>query len=153
LPGAVFAPARAGHQPGRTLRREKQQLLLHAISDYYQQQYQPACALRGDRPLPIIASGHLTTVGASKSDAVRDIYIGTLDAFPAQHFPPADYIALGHIHRAQVVGGCEHIRYSGSPIALSFDETGKSKSVNLVTLATGACAVDPWRCPSPSRWR
>lgn len=44
-------------------------------------------ALRGDRPLPIIASGHLTTVGASKSDAVRDIYIGTLDAFPAQHFP------------------------------------------------------------------
>ena len=74
--------SQAGHSG-----REKQQLLLHAISDYYQEQYQQACALRGDRPLPIIASGHLTTVGASKSDAVRDIYIGTLDAFPAQHFP------------------------------------------------------------------
>jgi hypothetical protein len=36
--------------------------------------------------LPIIASGHLTTVGASKSDAVRDIYIGTLDAFPRKTF-------------------------------------------------------------------
>lgn len=142
-PGAVFCPvpflrprelvtSQAGHSSG-----EKQQQLLSAISDYYQQQYQQACALRGDRPLPIIASGHLTTVGASKSDAVRDIYIGTLEAFPASHFPPVDYIALGHIHRAQLVGGNEHIRYSGSPISLSFDETGKSKSVNLVTFADG----------------
>ncbi|HHG8773505.1 TPA: exonuclease subunit SbcD [Raoultella planticola] len=142
-PGAIFCPvpflrprelvtSQAGHSSG-----EKQQQLLSAISDYYQQQYQEACALRGDRPLPIIASGHLTTVGASKSDAVREIYIGTLDAFPASHFPPADYIALGHIHRAQVVGGGEHIRYCGSPIALSFDETGKPKSVNLVTFSAG----------------
>ena len=142
-PGAIFCPvpflrprelvtSQAGHSSG-----EKQQLLLSAISDYYQQQYEAACALRGDRPLPIVASGHLTTVGASKSDAVRDIYIGTLEAFPASHFPPVDYIALGHIHRAQKIGGSDHIRYSGSPIALSFDETGKSKSVNLVTFSDG----------------
>ncbi|MGO4019286.1 exonuclease subunit SbcD [Klebsiella michiganensis] len=146
-PGAIFCPvpflrprelvtSQAGHSGG-----EKQQLLLSAISDYYQQQYQLACELRGDLALPIIASGHLTTVGASKSEAVREIYIGTLDAFPANRFPPADYIALGHIHRAQVVGGCEHIRYSGSPIPLSFDETGKNKSVNLVTFANG-CLKD-----------
>ncbi|ECG8588449.1 exonuclease subunit SbcD [Salmonella enterica subsp. salamae] len=116
---------------------EKQQQLLHAIADYYQQQYQQACLLRGDRNLPVIATGHLTTVGASKSDAVRDIYIGTLDAFPAQHFPPADYIALGHIHREQCVGGMAHIRYCGSPIALSFDECGKNKCVHLVTFDQG----------------
>ena len=153
-PGAIFCPvpflrprelvtSQAGHSSG-----EKQQLLLTAISDYYQQQYQQACALRGDRPLPIIASGHLTTVGASKSDAVREIYIGTLDAFPASRFPPVDYIALGHIHRAQIVGGCEHIRYSGSPISLSFDETGKSKSVNLVTFTDGRLTdVSPLTVP------
>ena len=145
-PGAIFCPvpflrprelvtSQAGHSGG-----EKQQLLLNAISDYYQQQYEAACALRGDRPLPIVASGHLTTVGASKSDAVRDIYIGTLAAIPAWHFPPVDYVALGHIHRAQKIGGSEHIRYSGSPIALSFDETGKSKSVNLVTFSDGHLA-------------
>jgi exonuclease SbcD len=116
---------------------EKQQHLLQAITDYYAQQYADACALRGDRALPVIATGHLTTVGASKSDAVRDIYIGTLDAFPAQNFPAADYIALGHIHRAQMIGGCDHIRYCGSPIALSFDETGKSKSVHLVSFENG----------------
>lgn len=50
---------------------------------------------------------------------------------------PADYIALGHIHRAQCVGGTEHIRYCGSPIALSFDECGKSKCVHLVTFDQG----------------
>ena len=145
-PGAIFCPvpflrprelvtSQAGHSGG-----ENQQLLLNAISAYYQQQYEAACALRGDRPLPIVASGHLTTVGASKSDAVRDIYIGTLEAFPASHFPPVDYVALGHIHRAQKIGGSDHIRYSGSPIALSFDETGKSKSVNLVTFSDGHLA-------------
>lgn len=116
---------------------EKQQHLLAAITDYYQQHYADACKLRGDQPLPIIATGHLTTVGASKSDAVRDIYIGTLDAFPAQNFPPADYIALGHIHRAQIIGGMEHVRYCGSPIPLSFDECGKSKYVHLVTFSNG----------------
>lgn len=153
-PGAVFCPVPflrprdiVTSQAGLS-GSEKQQHLLAAITDYYQQQYQQACDLRGDAPLPIIASGHLTTVGASKSDAVRDIYIGTLDAFPAQNFPPVDYIALGHIHRPQVIGGQEHIRYCGSPIALSFDETGKAKSVNLVTFADGRLAdVTPLTVP------
>ena len=120
--------------------QEKQQHLLGAITDYYQQQYEAACTLRGDLALPIIATGHLTTVGASKSDAVRDIYIGTLDAFPAQNFPPANYIALGHIHRAQKIGGTEHIRYCGSPIALSFDECGKNKYVHRVDFLDGKLA-------------
>ena len=145
-PGAVFCPVPflrprdiMTSQAGLS-GQEKQLHLLQAITDYYQQQYQAACELRGDSVLPIIASGHLTTVGASKSDAVRDIYIGTLDAFPAQNFPPADYIALVHIHRPQKPGGQEHIRYSGSPIALSFDETGNSKYVNLVTFSAGKLA-------------
>lgn len=145
-PGAVFCPVPFLRPRDITVSQaglsgaQKQQQLLSAITDYYQQQFTDACALRGDKPLPIIASGHLTTVGASKSDAVRDIYIGTLDAFPAQNFPAADYIALGHIHRAQKIGGQEHIRYCGSPIALSFDETGKNKSVNLVSFSEGKLA-------------
>ncbi|AWH87431.1 exonuclease subunit SbcD [Limnobaculum parvum] len=113
---------------------EKQQALLEAISQHYQQIYQLAKEKQQQyaKPLPIIVTGHLTTVGASTSDSVRDIYIGTLDAFPAQAFPPADYIALGHIHRPQKVAKSEYIRYSGSPIPLSFDETGQEKSVVLV---------------------
>jgi exonuclease SbcD len=116
---------------------EKQRSLMEAITEHYQQCHASALAARGEQLLPIIATGHLTTVGVTKTDAVRDIYIGTLDAFPAQNFPPADYIALGHIHRAQLIGGTEHIRYSGSPISLSFDETGRAKSVYLAEFGQG----------------
>lgn len=113
---------------------EKQIALQDAISAHYARCYHYACTLRDQLalPLPIIATGHLTTVGVTASDSVRDIYIGTLDAYPAQAFPPADYIALGHIHRPQRVTQSEHIRYSGSPIALSFDELGSEKSVYLI---------------------
>ena len=120
--------------------REKQHSLLQSITEHYQHCWQEAQAQRAALalPLPIIATGHLTTMGVTTSDAVRDIYIGTLDAFPADAFPPADYIALGHIHRSQRVANSEHIRYSGSPIPLSFDELGKEKSVLMVDFADGA---------------
>lgn len=118
---------------------EKQQALLDAIAERYQQLYQRAQRLRDalPAPVPIIATGHLTTVGASTTDSVREIYIGTLDAFPARLFPPAEYIALGHIHRPQIIGGNDGIRYCGSPIPLSFDEAGQPKQVNLVSFLNG----------------
>ncbi|AUY24424.1 MULTISPECIES: exonuclease subunit SbcD [Mixta] len=129
---------------------QKQLTLLSAITQHYQRSYQHARRLseQATTPLPVIATGHLTTVGVSKSEAVRDIYIGTLDAFPAQAFPPADYIALGHIHRAQRIANSEHIRYSGSPLPLSFDELGSEKSVFLVSFADGKLArVTPLPVP------
>lgn len=113
---------------------EKQLSLQTAIHDYYQASYQIAVAKRKELGLdiPIIATGHLTVIGAALTDSVRDIYIGTLDAFPSGAFPPADYIALGHIHRPQIIGEQQSIRYCGSPIALSFDEAQQQKSVCLV---------------------
>ncbi|MGG4608085.1 exonuclease subunit SbcD [Providencia sp. Me31A] len=113
---------------------EKQLSLQTAIHDYYKMSYQLALEQRATLGLdiPIIATGHLTVIGAALTDSVRDIYIGTLDAFPSGAFPPADYIALGHIHRPQVIGGQQHIRYCGSPIALSFDEATQQKSICLV---------------------
>lgn len=113
---------------------DKQGALKEAIADYYQRQYQAALDLRKQLNvnIPIIATGHLTTIGASVSDSVREIYIGTLEAFNATLFPPFDYIALGHIHRPQRVNKSDHIRYSGSPIPLSFDESAQQKSVCLI---------------------
>jgi DNA repair protein SbcD/Mre11 len=115
---------------------DKQQSLQQAIQQHYQNLYALAEAKRAELggDLPIIATGHLTTVGASASDSVREIYVGSLEAFPTSAFPPAAYIALGHIHRPQKVGGLEHIRYCGSPIALSFDEAKQQKEVLLVEL-------------------
>ena len=113
---------------------EKSKELGLAIRDHYQSLYTLAKqkSAAADNPLPIIATGHLTAMGVKSSESVRDIYIGSLEAFPAQYFPAADYIALGHIHRPQKVGGSEHIRYSGSPIPLSFDELSSQKQVVLV---------------------
>jgi len=129
--------------------REKQISLLEAIEQHYQHCFAAAQAQRDAQQstLPIIATGHLTTVGVTKSDSVRDIYIGTLDAFPAQAFPPADYIALGHIHRAQRIANSEHIRYSGSPIPLSFDELGREKSVFLLEFSATLDTVTPLTIP------
>jgi exonuclease SbcD len=111
---------------------DKQRKLGDAISELYQRCFEQAEQLNNTftTPVPIIATGHLTTVGASTSESVRDIYIGSLDAFNAALFPAADYIALGHIHRPQVVAKSEHIRYSGSPIALSFDELAADNATN-----------------------
>ncbi|MFI8736510.1 exonuclease subunit SbcD [Ectopseudomonas toyotomiensis] len=115
--------------------QDKQQSLQQAIAEHYRALYELAASKRDEQglTLPIIATGHLTTVGASASESVREIYVGSLEAFPTSAFPSADYIALGHIHRPQKVGGLEHIRYSGSPIALSFDEARQQKEVLLLT--------------------
>ncbi|TWX73312.1 exonuclease subunit SbcD [Colwellia sp. C1TZA3] len=121
---------------------EKQRSLQQAITGHYQTLFSQAQTLshadqNEDTRLPIIATGHLTTIGASTSESVRDIYIGTLEAFPASEFPAADYIALGHIHRPQKVTKSENIRYSGSPIALSFDEANTQKSIVIAEFKNG----------------
>ena len=127
---------------------DKQQSLQAAIQGHYVAVHAAACIRRDEletklgHKLPLIATGHLTTVGASSSESVREIYVGALEAFPTNAFPPVDYIALGHIHRPQLVGGLEHIRYCGSPIPLSFDEAKQQKEVLLVDLdANGLKAV------------
>lgn len=140
-------------QPGQTA-QDKQQALQAAIEATYQSVYAAAQALQAElqqsqgQSLPILATGHLTTVGASRSESVREIYVGSLDAFPTSAFPPVDYVALGHIHQPQKVGGLEHIRYCGSPIALSFDEVRQRKQMLLVELnAEGLQAVTPLEVP------
>jgi DNA repair protein SbcD/Mre11 len=133
---------------------QKQQSLQAAIQAHYQAVYLAARAKQEEinastgLVVPIIATGHLTTLGASISESVREIYVGSLETFPAAAFPPVAYIALGHIHRPQKVGGTEHIRYCGSPIPLSFDELRQQKEVLLVDLdANGLTAITPLPVP------
>ena len=126
----------------------KQQALQQAIADHYQAVYTAAETL-ADGQLPIIATGHLTTVGGQLTESVREIYIGTLTAFPVSAFPQADYIALGHLHRPQTVANQKHIRYSGSPIPLSFDEAGSDKEVILVEFKDNQLyKIDPVQVPA-----
>jgi len=82
---------------------------------------------------PIITMGHLFCIGGSTSDSERSIYVGNLGDIGADDFSNIfDYIALGHLHRPQKVGGKNHIRYSGSPYILSFSEIGYDKKVIVI---------------------
>lgn len=87
-------------------------------------------------PLPVIATGHLTVLGASRSDSERDIHIGGLGAFPADRFPKRfDYVALGHLHRPQMVQS--GVAYAGSPIPLSFSEADDTKILRVLDVHPG----------------
>ena len=96
---------------------------------------------------PVIAMGHLTVLGATTSDSERDIHIGNLGAVGADLFDGFDYTALGHLHRPQRVAGLETIRYSGSPIPLSFSEAADAKSVVIIETQAG-CTAEVRRTPS-----
>lgn len=101
-----------------------------AIRDHYAAQLTAARTLAQGRP--VLAMGHLTVLGATTSDSERDIHIGNLGSVGADIFDGFDYTALGHLHRPQRVAGNETIRYSGSPIALSFSEAADTKSVVIL---------------------
>lgn len=128
---------------------DKQVALQQAIRQHYNVVFQHAQQQRQaiGEPLPIIATGHLTTVGASESESVREIYVGSLEAYPSNAFPAADYVALGHIHRPQKVGGLEHIRYCGSPIQLAFDETANKEMLLVEMEETGLRTITPLPIP------
>lgn len=80
----------------------------------------------------VLLTGHLYIEGSAKSDdySERTREIGNLTGLPAALLPPADYYALGHLHRPQVLNG--NMRYSGSPLAMSFGEAGSAKSVAVL---------------------
>jgi exonuclease SbcD len=83
-----------------------------------------------------VVVAHAFVEGATTSDGERPLTraVGGIETVPSSVFDGAHYVALGHLHRPQKVGG-EHIRYSGAPLAFGFDEEGHGKSMTLVDLA------------------
>ena len=131
---------------GQTI-NDKESSLNQGIKQHYLDVYEEAIKLTKEQNLPIIATGHLTTVGGRTSESERDIYIGgTLDIgsdFLGKYF---DYVALGHLHINQTVG-VDHVRYSGSPIPLSFSESNQKKKVNIVSFENDVVSVEELEVP------
>lgn len=120
---------------------DKERKLAQGIKAHYAQIADIAIAQQAQlqakykRTIPIVATGHLFTVGGQtmEGDGVRDLYVGSLGSIGAEIFhPQIDYVALGHLHIPQVVGGQPHIRYAGSPIAMGFGESRQQKQVHLL---------------------
>jgi exonuclease SbcD len=95
--------------------------------------------------VPLIGMGHMHASGGRVSEeSERKLVIGGEEAVPlgmlAKEFA---YIALGHLHLAQQVGGWEHVRYSGSPLPMSFSEINYPHQVLRIDLeATGKVSVE-----------
>lgn len=135
---------------GDTQARESS--MLHGIYEHYQ----TLAKLCEHDTLPVIATGHLFTQGATPSaddDGMRKLYagetkVGTLGLVGLEAFEGFDYVALGHIHREQMVGGKPHIRYSGSPMAFCFDEVNQDKKVLVVDFQGKIPTVSPISVPT-----
>ncbi|ERP97795.1 hypothetical protein Q669_21555 [Labrenzia sp. C1B10] len=86
---------------------------------------------------------HAFVSGASGSESERSLTrVGGIETVTSEIFDGADYVALGHLHRPQMIDA-SHIRYSGSPLAFGFDEGEHAKSMCLVEIdASGRVTVE-----------
>ncbi|MGM9992062.1 MAG: exonuclease subunit SbcD [Candidatus Bruticola sp.] len=81
--------------------------------------------------IPIIYMGHLFVLGCQLSDKERALPVGNLEAVHNLGIEDkADYIALGHLHISQKVGGLEKCCYSGSPLHFSKSEIDRPEAKN-----------------------
>jgi exonuclease SbcD len=72
-----------------------------------------------------VLAAHLFCMGGQSSDSER-VFIGTAEKVDVNLFSRFDYAAFGHLHRYQKAG--PNAWYAGSPLAYSFDETGKANA-------------------------
>lgn len=75
---------------------------------------------------------HQFVTGAATCES-EEISVGGSDNVDASVFDGFDYVALGHLHGPQNIGG-NRMRYCGTPLKYSFSETGHDKSVTVVSL-------------------
>lgn len=118
-----------------------------AVKNYYDRWVEMTQELYG-KDIPIIAMGHLFMRGSMTSDGEREIHVGNLQGIESKYIhPDISYLALGHIHKPQRIGGSEMMRYSGSPIYLDFSETKYSKQVVIIDIEEGSLSATPEMIP------
>jgi DNA repair protein SbcD/Mre11 len=82
--------------------------------------------------------GHLMVMGGTMGGGERGAHTVFDYWVPATAFPGAtQYVALGHLHRAQQLAGPAPLHYCGAPLQLDFGETANDPQVNLVDVRPG----------------
>lgn len=98
-----------------------------------------------DPTLPTVLVGHLHVRGANPYQLFqiteRDDVILEAGNVPTSWA----YVALGHVHKPQALGGMAHVRYCGSLDRLDFGELGDDKGVVLLDIGpTGLRQGPTW---------
>jgi len=116
---------------------DKTTKLLKGVAEHYREISKKVGKLQDKKKkVPVIGMGHLFTRNAitNEGDGVRELYIGSVAHIDGKDISDGfDYMALGHLHMAQKVADSNIIRYSGSPIPMSFAEAIHKKHVLTVT--------------------
>lgn len=81
--------------------------------------------------IPRVLISHHFVGGASETESERPLSVGGSEMVSANSMADFDYVALGHLHRAQACR-FDHVRYSGSPLKYSFSEANDHKSFTVV---------------------
>ncbi|RHJ81471.1 exonuclease SbcCD subunit D C-terminal domain-containing protein [Parabacteroides sp. AM08-6] len=118
---------------------EDEDTYMAGINRMYRQLFDYADGVR-EPGEALIAMGHLHATGAELSDDDRSerVIMGGLESVSSDIFDKGlAYTALGHIHKAQRVGGRENVRYAGSPLPMSFSEKNYRHQVVNVVLEKG----------------
>lgn len=98
-------------------------------------------AMKADPAKRNVLLAHQFVTGAETFRS-EEINVGGLDNVDADVFKDFDYVALGHVHGPQNIGGDERIRFCGTPLKYSFSEARHVKSLTEVELKEkGSLAV------------
>lgn len=95
-------------------------------------------AARNTGNVPVVMTAHLALLGSNyECHQETGLLIGGEDCMdPGTMGHGYDYLALGHIHKAQTLKGSGgRIRYCGSPVPVSFDET-QAHTVSIVEIGS-----------------
>lgn len=107
------------------------------LPDGFFQQLLDMVSERNTEGLPVVMTAHTTVKGCDYlgHDQATEYTVGNIDAIELDQLGQGyDYLALGHIHHGQFVHSGKHnVRYCGTPIPISFDETF-SHSVTMVEI-------------------
>ena len=127
------------HREGSDAKKQKDPLV-EGVSELYQQLFEQIqvykTTLKLDDSVGQIVTGHCYMVGTELSElSERRILGGNQHALPSTIFnKKIDYVALGHLHKAQRVS--DVICYSGSPIPLSFSERHYKHQLSQIVIRT-----------------
>lgn len=109
------------------------------VAKLYEEAYEYVC-LKKQTGQSVICMGHLHAQQSETGDMdkVERLIMGGVECISAAAFhEDICYVALGHIHKAQRLGGKEHIRYCGSPLPMSFSELHYKHQVVIFEIENG----------------
>lgn len=125
---------------------------IHSLFEHLSRQYR-------EDTINLVVS-HLFAMGSEESGSERSIQLGGSYIVNGSCFPKeAQYIALGHVHKPQIVPGTQHrARYAGSPIHYNKKEISFDKKCFMVEVKAGEAAeitelilpvykpIEVWKC-------